>query len=106
MSATDATTHTAQRVGSVRPSQPSCSAQRQQRPNSSLTTSVLSHSPDCSTSAQLRPSPPSLPASFAGQAGATARCLGYDGLPLAVTVGHVDAQPYDVMRRNFLDSTR
>ena len=42
---------------------------------------------------------------FAGQARATARGLGYDGLPLAVTVGHVDAQPYDVMVRNFLDAT-
>ena len=42
---------------------------------------------------------------FAGQARATARGLGYDGLPLAVTVGHVDAQPYELMRSNFLEST-
>jgi hypothetical protein len=42
---------------------------------------------------------------FAGQARATARGLGYDGLPLAATVGHVDAQPADVMIRNFVDRT-
>ena len=42
---------------------------------------------------------------FAGQANATARGLGYDGLPLAVTIGHVDAQPADVMIRNFLAET-
>jgi hypothetical protein len=42
---------------------------------------------------------------FAGQARATARGLGYDDLPLAVTVGHVDAQPADVLRRNFLETT-
>lgn len=42
---------------------------------------------------------------FEGQARATARGLGYDGLPLAVTVGHVDAQATDVMRRNFIDVT-
>ncbi|MEZ5266485.1 MAG: UGSC family (seleno)protein [Acidimicrobiales bacterium] len=42
---------------------------------------------------------------FEGQAGATARGLGYDGLPLAVTVGHVDAQPADVMIDNFLAHT-
>ena len=32
---------------------------------------------------------------FDGQARATARGHGYDGLPLAVTVGHVDAQFFD-----------
>ena len=42
---------------------------------------------------------------FAGQARATARGLGYDGLPLAVTVGHVDAQATGEMFSNFLDST-
>ncbi len=42
---------------------------------------------------------------FAGQARATARGLGYDELPLAVTVGHVDTQSYEVMHRNFLEST-
>ena len=42
---------------------------------------------------------------FAGQAGATARGLGYDGLPLAVTVGHVDAQSADEMITNFIDHT-
>ena len=42
---------------------------------------------------------------FAGQATATARGLGYDGLPLAVTIGHVDAQPADVMIANFLGHT-
>ncbi|MCP4224985.1 MAG: hypothetical protein GY773_16730 [Actinomycetia bacterium] len=42
---------------------------------------------------------------FAGQARATARGLGYDGLPLAVTVGHVDAQTADEMRSNFIEST-
>jgi len=42
---------------------------------------------------------------FAGQANATARGLGYDGLPLAVTVGHVDAQATDVMRSNFVAVT-
>ncbi|MDA3040236.1 MAG: hypothetical protein O3C27_12065 [Actinomycetota bacterium] len=42
---------------------------------------------------------------FAGQARATARGLGYDSLPLAATIGHVDAQSYDVMRQNFIDST-
>ncbi len=42
---------------------------------------------------------------FAGQASATARGLGYDGLPLAVTVGHVDAQSADLMRSNFIEHT-
>ncbi len=42
---------------------------------------------------------------FAGQANATARGMGYDGLPLAVTVGHVDAQSADDMIRNFVDHT-
>jgi len=42
---------------------------------------------------------------FAGQADATARGLGYDGLPLAVTVGHVDAQSAEEMLANFIDYT-
>ena len=42
---------------------------------------------------------------FAGQASATARGLGYDGLPLAVTVGHVDAQSVEEMTKNFVDTT-
>lgn len=42
---------------------------------------------------------------FAGQAAASARGLGYDGLPLAVTVGHVDAQATDVMIRDFVEHT-
>ncbi len=42
---------------------------------------------------------------FAGQAAATARGLGYDGLPLAVTVGHVDAQATDEMTANFVNAT-
>ncbi len=42
---------------------------------------------------------------FANQANATARGLGYDSLPLAVTVGHVDAQSAEVMRLNFIEST-
>ena len=42
---------------------------------------------------------------FEGQAQATARGHGYDNLPLAVTVGHVDSQPADVMINNFLAST-
>ncbi len=37
---------------------------------------------------------------FVGQAAATGRGLGYDGLPLAVMPGHVDAQPTDVMLQN------
>lgn len=42
---------------------------------------------------------------FAGQAAATARGMGYDGLPLAVTVGHVDAQSEEEMTTNFIDTT-
>jgi hypothetical protein len=42
---------------------------------------------------------------FDGQARATARGHGYDGLPLAVTVGHVDAQSAEEMIRNFVDRT-
>lgn len=42
---------------------------------------------------------------FEGQARATARGHGYDGLPLAVTIGHVDAQSAEEMIRNFVDRT-
>jgi len=42
---------------------------------------------------------------FASQAAATARGLGYDGLPLAVTSGHVDAQSAEEMTANFLSQT-
>jgi len=42
---------------------------------------------------------------FAVQASATARGMGYDGLPLAVTVGHVDAQSVAEMTANFIDHT-
>lgn len=42
---------------------------------------------------------------FAGQAAATARGLGYDGLPLAVTVGHVDTQSAEEMTANFVAVT-
>lgn len=42
---------------------------------------------------------------FDGQARATARGHGYDGLPLAVTVGHVDAQSVDEMVANFVGDT-
>ncbi len=42
---------------------------------------------------------------FAGQAAATARGIGYDGLPLAVTIGHVDAQSQTEMIENFLSET-
>lgn len=42
---------------------------------------------------------------FAGQARATARGLGYDGLPVAVTVGHVDAQSAEEMTSNFIAFT-
>lgn len=42
---------------------------------------------------------------FDGQARATARGHGYDGLPLAVTVGHVDAQSAEEMIRNFVART-
>ena len=43
--------------------------------------------------------------SFDGQAVATARGHGFDGLQLAVTVGHVDAQSAAEMERNFVDHT-
>ena len=42
---------------------------------------------------------------FAGQAQATGRGYGYDGLALAQTVGHVDAQSTDTMVANFLSVT-
>ncbi|MEM9134915.1 MAG: UGSC family (seleno)protein [Actinomycetota bacterium] len=42
---------------------------------------------------------------FDGQATATGRGHGFDDLPLAVTVGHVDAQPTDTMIANFTSST-
>jgi len=42
---------------------------------------------------------------FAGQAAATARGLGFDGLPLAVTIGHVDAQSAEAMTANFIART-
>ena len=42
---------------------------------------------------------------FAGQATATARGMGFDGLPLAVTVGHVDAQSVEEMTSNFIKTT-
>jgi hypothetical protein len=42
---------------------------------------------------------------FEGQARATGRGHGFDGLALAVTIGHVDAQPADVMIANFVTST-
>ncbi|NNF55712.1 MAG: hypothetical protein HKN03_14900 [Acidimicrobiales bacterium] len=42
---------------------------------------------------------------FAGQARATARGFGFDGLPLAVTVGHVDTQSPEEMTANFVGST-
>ena len=42
---------------------------------------------------------------FEGQARATARGHGYDGLPLAVTVGHVDAQSVDEMIGHFVAGT-
>ncbi len=42
---------------------------------------------------------------FEGQAAATARGYGFDGLPLAVTIGHVDAQSADEMIANFLAVT-
>ncbi len=42
---------------------------------------------------------------FAGQASATARGLGYDGLPLAVTIGHVDAQSVEEMTTHFVNTT-
>jgi hypothetical protein len=42
---------------------------------------------------------------FEGQAQATGRGHGYDNLPLAVTIGHVDSQAADLMISNFLAST-
>ncbi len=42
---------------------------------------------------------------FEGQARATGRGHGFDGLALAVTIGHVDTQPADVMIANFVSST-
>jgi hypothetical protein len=42
---------------------------------------------------------------FEGQARATARGHGYDDLPLAVTVGHVDAQSAEEMIANFVAHT-
>ncbi len=42
---------------------------------------------------------------FEGQASATARGHGYDGLPLAATVGHVDALDADEMIERFVAST-
>ncbi len=43
--------------------------------------------------------------SFDGQAIATARGFGFEGLPLAITVGHVDAQSASDMESNFVDHT-
>ncbi len=40
---------------------------------------------------------------FVGQASATGRGMGYDGLPLAVMAGHVDAQSTDTMLVNVRD---
>ncbi len=42
---------------------------------------------------------------FDGQGSATGRGHGYDGMALAMTVGHVDAQSTDVMIRSFIDHT-
>ncbi|MFP5489745.1 MAG: UGSC family (seleno)protein, partial [Acidimicrobiia bacterium] len=42
---------------------------------------------------------------FEGQARATARGHGYDGVPLAATVGHVDAQSVDELVSNFVTHT-
>ena len=42
---------------------------------------------------------------FEGQAGATARGHGYDGLALAATIGHVDALDADEMIERFVRST-
>ncbi len=42
---------------------------------------------------------------FQGQARATGRGHGFDGLPLAVTVGHVDAQSVEEMTANFVAHT-
>jgi hypothetical protein len=43
--------------------------------------------------------------SFDGQAAATARGHGFGQLPVAITVGHVDAQSAADMERNFVDHT-
>ena len=42
---------------------------------------------------------------FDGQARATARGHGYDGLPVAVTIGHVDAQSSEELFANFIAET-
>lgn len=42
---------------------------------------------------------------FERQAAATARGLGFDGLPLAVMRGHVDSQPYEEMAASFVAHT-
>ena len=42
---------------------------------------------------------------FERQATATARGLGFDGLPLAVLLGHVDSQSRELMLASFLDHT-
>ncbi len=42
---------------------------------------------------------------FDGQASATGRGHGFDGLPLAVTIGHVDSQSTEIMIKNFVNST-
>lgn len=42
---------------------------------------------------------------FQGQARATARGHGFDGLPLAVSIGHVDAQSFELMSANFISHT-
>lgn len=42
---------------------------------------------------------------FTRQGLATGRGLGLDGMSLAVLVGHVDAQPTDVMLKNLADVT-
>jgi hypothetical protein len=42
---------------------------------------------------------------FEGQARATARGLGYDGIPVAVTVGHVDARSAEQMVADFVAFT-
>ena len=42
---------------------------------------------------------------FERQAAATGRGLGFDGLPLAVLKGHVDAQSYDEMVASFVEHT-
>jgi hypothetical protein len=42
---------------------------------------------------------------FDGQGSATGRGHGYDGMALAMTVGHVDSQSAEVMIENFIDHT-